>query len=178
MEALSILHRYLDPYPGLFDIVYAHSRSVARKVSEILLLHPEIEADTDFIYEAALLHDIGVFQTYAPEIGCHGQDAYIRHGCLGADILRAEGYERHALVCERHTGTGISLQEIRQKQLPLPQRDMLPISIEEQLICFADLFFSKTHLDQERSLEQARRKLEPFGPESLQRFDFWCESFL
>ncbi len=35
-------------------------------------LHPEIQADRKFVEEAALLHDIGVYKTYAPEIACSG----------------------------------------------------------------------------------------------------------
>lgn len=178
MEALQLLHRYLDPYPGLFDIVYSHGRSIVNKVLEIMDLHPEIQADRKFIEEAALLHDIGVYKTFAPDIACFGPLPYICHGYLGADLLRDEGYGQHALVCERHTGAGISLQEIIDKQLPLPHRDMLPVSIEEQLICFADKFFSKTKLLKERSTEEARHKLERFGVETLDRFDFWCKSFL
>ncbi len=178
MEALHLLHRYLDPHAGLFDIVCSHGQAVAGKVLSILDSHPEIQADRKFIEEASLLHDIGIFRTFAPDIACFGIQPYICHGYLGADILRAEGYERHALVCERHTGTGISLQEIKEKQLPLPHRDMLPVSIEEQLICFADKFFSKTKLQKERNTGEARSKLERFGPETLERFDFWCKSFL
>jgi len=178
MEALQLLHRYLDPYPGLFDIVYSHGRSVSNKALEIMDLHPEIQADRKFVEEAALLHDIGVYKTYAPEIACFGSLPYICHGYLGADLLREEGYGRHALVCERHTGAGISLRDIVDKELPLPRRDMLPVSIEEQLICFADKFFSKTELLKERSVAEARYKLERFGAEGLERFDFWCKSFL
>jgi uncharacterized protein len=55
---------------------------------------------------------------------------------------------------------------------------MQPISIEEQIICFADKFFSKTRLDAEKSIEQARRSLEKFGPEGLVKFDGWCKMFL
>jgi uncharacterized protein len=135
-------------------------------------LHPEIQADRKFVEEAALLHDIGVYKTYAPEIACSGSLPYICHGYLGADLLREEGYGRHALVCERHTGAGISLRDIVDKELPLPRRDMLPVSIEEQLICFADKFFSKTELLKERSVAEARHKLERFGAEGLERFDF------
>jgi len=80
MEALQLLHRYLDPYPGLFDIVYSHGRSVSNKALEIMDLHPEIQADRKFVEEAALLHDIGVYKTYAPEIACFGSLPYICHG--------------------------------------------------------------------------------------------------
>ena len=93
-------------------------------------------------------------------------------------LVRAEGFPRHALVCERHTGTGLSLEQIVREQLPVPHRDMLPVSLEEQVICFADKFFSKTHLDREKSVEKVLRSLAPFGEEGVERFKGWCERFL
>jgi len=55
---------------------------------------------------------------------------------------------------------------------------MLPVSLEEQIICFADKFFSKTKLDNEKSLEKARKSIEKHGEEGLERFDKWCNMFL
>jgi len=43
----------------------------------------------------------------------------------------SEGYPKHGLVCERHTGTGITLEMIIKNNLPLPHRDMVPVSMEE-----------------------------------------------
>ena len=57
--------------------------------------------------------------------------------------MRKEGFPRHALVCERHTGAGMSLQSIIDQQLPVPHRNMVPVSLEEQVICFADKFFQR-----------------------------------
>ena len=84
----------------------------------------------------------------------------------------------HALVCERHTGAGLSLQDIEEQNLPVPHRDMLPVSLEEEIICFADKFFSKTKLDKEKSLEKARKSVEKHGGNGVQRFDRWCKLFL
>ena len=173
----SILQKYCKDEKQL-HILVTHSRAVADKALEIARKHPELEADEAFIEEAAMLHDIGIVGVDAPAIACSGTEPYIRHGILGAEILRQEGMERHALVCERHTGTGLTLQQIVDQQLPLPHRDMQPQSIEEQIICFADKFFSKTRLDTEKSVEQARRSLEKFGAEGLVKFDAWCERFL
>ena len=159
-------------------ILLTHSISVANKAIAIAKQHPEIHADEKFIKEAALLHDIGIVYVNAPAIECYGKEPYIRHGILGAEILRNEGLERHALVCERHTGTGLTLQQIIEQGLPLPHCDMQPISIEEQIICFADKFFSKTRLDTEKTTEQARHSLEKFGSAGLEKFDKWCELFL
>jgi uncharacterized protein len=55
---------------------------------------------------------------------------------------------------------------------------MRPVTIEEQLICFADKFFSKTRLDEEKTPAAARRSLEKFGADGLVIFDDWCRRFL
>jgi uncharacterized protein len=177
MNPLEIINKYCKE-EELRHILLVHSRAVADKALAIARNHPELQADEQFIEEAALLHDIGIVRVNAPAIACVGEEPYICHGILGAEILRAEGLERHALVCERHTGTGLTLQQIIAQQLPLPHRDMQPVSIEEQIICFADKFFSKTRLESEKSVEQARRSLEKFGEEGLVKFDAWCTCFL
>jgi uncharacterized protein len=113
----------------------------------------------------------------APEIGCCGEYKYICHGYLGADLLRDLGYDRHALVCERHTGTGLSVEMIERQGLPVPYRDMRPVTLEEQLICYADKFFSKTHLGVELPVDRIRLKLSRYGSESVRQFDEWRELF-
>ena len=159
-------------------LLIKHSRDVADKALRIVDAHPELHLDRQFVEDGALLHDIGIFLTDADGICCYGDKPYICHGSLGAELMRREGYERHALVCERHTGAGLSLQQIIAQQLPVPHREMVPVSLEEQVICFADKFFSKTHLDREKSVEKARRSLERYGQEGLDRFDHWCRLFL
>lgn len=54
---------------------------------------------------------------------------------------------------------------------------MLPVSMEEQVVCFADKFYSKTHLDREKSVEKARDSLLRYGKAGVQRFDYWCKLF-
>ena len=177
MQPIEIIDKYCRE-EKLKYILLTHSRSVADKALDIVRRHPELEVDAQFIEEAALLHDIGIVSVNAPRIECYGTEAYIRHGVLGAEMLRAEGLELHARVCERHTGTGLTMEQIVQQELPLPHQDLQPQSIEEQIICFADKFVSKTRLDEEKSVEQARRSLEKFGEEGLAKFDAWCERFL
>lgn len=208
MNPIDILHHYIDPNKDLYQVVYLHSRAVADFALRLIDKHPEWQADPLLVEQAALLHDIGVCRVDAPAIYCFGQEPYIRHGVEGAALLRAlspsmpegdkhrclaphayasyaesvdlspEKLEACARVCERHTGTGLTQADIERQALPLPLQDYSPISLEEELICFADKFFSKTHLDRERSFEQARAKLEKFGEESLARFDKWGERFL
>lgn len=178
MDAQRIIDKYYPKDNRLRHIFLSHSKSVADMAVSIAEKHPELKADTAFVREAALLHDIGIFRCDAPSIACHGTEPYIRHGILGAQLLRDEGFPRHARVCERHTGAGISLRNILAQELPLPHRDFLPETIEEQIVCFADKFFSKTHLDVCRTPEQARAKLLRFGEEGLARFDRWAALFL
>lgn len=75
-------------------------------------------------------------------------------------------------------GAGLSLQAILKQNLPIPHRDMVPVSLEEQIICFADKFYSKTKLNKEKSVEKARKSIEKHGDEGLTRFDAWCKLFL
>ena len=172
MSPLKIIEKYYQKNTLQYEILILHSNSVAEKSLQIIE-NKQLDVDKNFVYEAAMLHDTGIFLTNAPSIHCFGAHDYIEHGYLGADILRAENLPKHALVCERHTGTGITLQEIIDKQFPLPLRDMQPISLEEQLICYADLFFSKTHLNKELPVEKVRQKVAVWGQHSVEKFEEW-----
>jgi uncharacterized protein len=178
MNPVNLLSGYYSGQAEAFRILKEHSEDVARKALHIARSHPGMDLDLTFIEEAAMLHDIGIFLCHAPDICCYGTFDYICHGYLGAGIVRSEGYPRHALVCERHTGAGISLDEIVARNLPLPRREMIPLSPEEQLICFADKFFSKTHPGQEKSIDKIMSGLSKYGNEACLRFAGWCELFL
>ena len=178
MKLLQLICKCYPQDNELKHILNVHSRSVADKALWIAGKHPELNLDTVFLEEAAMLHDIGIFLTHAPGIQCFGTEPYICHGYLGAGLVRKEGFPRHALVCERHTGAGLSLKDIMDQKLPVPHREMLPVSMEEQVICFADKFFSKTHLDREKTVEGARKSIAKYGDEGLQRFNNWCKLFL
>ena len=178
MDALAIIDKYYPEDNELKRILVTHSRSVADKALWIAETHPELELDKQFLEEAALLHDIGVFLTDAPGIHCYGTHPYICHGYLGSQLLQQEGFLRHALVCERHTGAGMSFQSILEKNLRFPHREMVPVSLEEQVICFADKFFSKTRLDSEKTIEKALKSISKYGEDGVIRFNNWCERFL
>lgn len=178
MNVQAIIDKYYPENNELKKILLIHDRAVADKALQIAANHPELKLDTQFLEEAAMLHDIGICFTDASSIYCMGSYPYIAHGYLGADILRQEGFPRHALVCERHTGAGISLESIIRDDLPIPHRDMIPMTLEEQVICFADKFFSKSHLDKEKTVDKALRSIAKYGEEGVNRFNRWCEQFL
>lgn len=178
MDAIALINKYYPEDNELKHILLTHSSSVADKALWIADRHPELNLDKQFLEEAALLHDIGVFLTDAEGIHCYGTYPYICHGYLGSELLQREGFPRHALVCERHTGAGLSLNSIVGQKLPIPHREMLPVSLEEQVVCFADKFFSKTNLEREKTVEKALRSISKFGEEGVARFKEWCDRFL
>lgn len=170
-----IISKYCAGNTELQQILLAHSRQVADRALAILRLHPEwVEqglVDPVFVEEAAMLHDIGVVLCDAPKIHCKGTHAYIEHGYLGAEMLRQEGLPKHADVAERHTGTGITIEQIMREQLPIPLQDYTPRTLEERLICYADKFYSKTRLGEDKPMAKIRQHLWKYGSDTVFRFD-------
>ncbi len=179
VDPVAIIKKYYAPESRAYHFLIQHSKMVAEKALRISKRVKNPSPNLSFILEAAMLHDIGIFLTDEPRIGCYGDKTYICHGYLGRKILEQEGFPQHALVCERHVGVGISLREIKGKNLPLPKRDMLPVTIEEQIICFADKFFSKDteFLLKEKPLQRIRIGIAAFGEDKLRRFDEWVKIF-
>ncbi|KAA3658277.1 MAG: HD domain-containing protein [Calditrichaeota bacterium] len=179
MNPKEIISKYYAPYTEAMEILLTHSEVVAEKAKKVAMRLPELNPDIDFIVQAAWLHDIGIFQTNAPGIGCTGSEPYLCHGVLGRKILEDEGLPLHALVCERHVGTGLSKALIEKQNLPLPRRDMVPVTLEEKIICFADKFFSKNkkRLRQEKSIDRIQKSLQKHGDAVASQFDKWLIEF-
>lgn len=177
IDTKKILLRYYIEDTPLFRSLWIHSNCVMQKALRCASLN-NIRIDIDFTIEAALLHDIGIFKCYAPDIHCTGTLPYICHGVEGRKILENEGLYRHALVCERHTGSGLSLDNIINQDLPLPHRDMLPQSTEEELICYADKFFSKSgDIDKEKNIDDVVKQMKKLGDDVLSRFEILHKKF-
>lgn len=164
-----IISKYY-PEGMLRDSLILHSRMVMEKAIAVAN-NCSVEINLDFVKDAAMLHDIGIVKCNAPDIYCVGIEPYIRHGIIGREMLEAEGLNCHALVCERHTGSGLSRDYIINKNLPLPHRDMLPITNEEKLICYADKFYSKSgNLTKEKTIEEIIGQMKRHGEEATERF--------
>ena len=175
-----IIREYYPPGAATYDILVRHGEQVAAKALAVADGLEKATVDRTFLYEAAMLHDIGIFRTDTPSLGCLGNQPYIRHGILGRELLEARGLDRHALVCERHVGVGLSVEDIRCQGLPLPPRDMLPLTIEEEIICYADKFYSKNgrhHVRPERTIHEITAKLRRYGEAQLRRFQAWAQRF-
>ena len=203
MNPYDIIQRFYPQDTPLRRLLILHSEKVRDKAFELLESarrtngSEELKAvDERLINDGALLHDIGIGRTHAPGILCEGTEPYICHGILGAQMLRdlvaghgasnesfvseeADYLERLARICERHTGAGLTVQDIVQQNLPIvPARDLLPETVEEKLVCLADKFYSKSgDPASEKNLERVRRSMMKFGADSEARFEDLCRLF-
>lgn len=179
LDPLEIINFFYSPEDPAREILLLHSTQVRNKALFLSRGIPGIDLETVSI--GAMLHDIGIRFCNAPDIGCYGEEDYLLHGILGAENLRAfkniESMEKFARICERHTGSGITALEIRERALPLPERDLIPETIEEKVICLADKFFSKSGDMAEKTIPQIRKQMEKFGQDTLWRFDDLCREF-
>ena len=177
MDCIELIDKYYANSPELRHVLVTHSEQVRDRALRIIDAHPDWEVDREFVAEAAMLHDIGIFRCNAPSICCNGTEPYIRHGVIGGEMLRQEGFPRHARVAERHTGTGLTLQQIERQQLPLPHEDFTPETLEEQIVCYADKFYSKSRMERVLTVAEAAQLLEKFGHEGVLKFLEWSRMF-
>lgn len=181
IPAADLIRKYYTDHAEARRILLDHSRKVTRRAVQIgrFLQSRGQVVDLQFLAEAAMLHDIGIIGTNAPDLGCDGTEPYMLHGILGRKILEQEGLPRHARVCERHIGVGLTAGDIASQGLPLPVRDMQPETLEEQIICYADLFYSKNRKkrNREKNAAEISKKLRKYGAEKVKIFTAWVQQF-
>jgi len=174
---IDIIQKYYDKDSKLYEILTVHSWIIAQKSVEIARILNDPNIDLNFVYEASMLHDIWIYLTDAKKIECFGEYRYICHGYLGREILEKEWLPKHWLVCERHTY--ITLDDIKKQWLPIPQRDMTPQTIEEEIICYVDKFYSKdtNNLTKAKTIEEIKRWLSKFGNDKVIAFENMVKKF-
>lgn len=177
MNALSIIDKYYPEDNILKKTLITHSLQVCRRALYVADTHPELNLDKDILEQGSMLHDIGIFLTDAPSIHCHGKASYLAHGFLGGQLLRQEGLDVYARICERHTGTGLTKETIQNLHIPIPVKDYIPETMEEQVICYADKFYSKSKLNREKTPQDVYNSLLKFGQEQADKFMAWHELF-
>ena len=179
MNYYEVIHKYIPPDSAVYPIYITHCHMVARKSLKIARRLDLDESSMRFIEEAAMLHDIGIIKTDTPSLHCVGDLPYLCHGPEGRAILEAEGYPRHALVAERHIGVGLRVADIIADKLPFPHRDMTSQSVEEEIISYADLFYSKDErkLWKAKSIDKVRRNVARWGAHQLTVLEDWIERF-
>lgn len=185
MNASDLLRHFYPEDTPLRRLLILHSTQVRDKALQILS-NPKCASlgiNVQLVNDGAILHDIGIVECDAPGILCNGASPYLLHGVIGAKMLRKYGAEHgvdmepYARICERHTGAGLTKEDIIRQQLPMEIRDYLPETMEEKLVCLADKFFSKSGEQKEKPVERVRASMLKFGEDTLARFDALCEVF-
>ena len=149
-QAISLLKKYSKDNKS-FNIILAH----VKKVQEIALRIVEDVPDVDLevIKIGSLLHDIGRFE-------CPPGKDTIKHGLIGAEILRKESLEKYALIAERHLGAGISKKDIVKQEINLPLKDYTPKTKEEKIIAHADnLTKGNKEISARKAIERYEKEL-------------------
>lgn len=188
MKALAVIDRYYSDDSELRRLLLHHSWQVAFRALCCAAAHPELHVDKALLLKGALLHDVGVFATHAPSIHCHGRHHYLLHGLIGGHLLRVLGLEAEARICERHTGTGLPPQTVAALldadpdaaiQIDAYKTALItePETVEEQMVCYADKFYSKSRSGEVLTFEQAHASLLRFGREGAAKFAEWHRRF-
>lgn len=131
-EAVEILKKAFGRDKVGFAKVLRHSRAVQRAALRIARKNQMkgISVDIPFVSTSSLLHDIGRARCSPRTKGS------IRHGVIGARLLRSEHLLRYARVAERHIGAGLTPFEA--KKLGMPVKNYTPKTIEEKIVAHAD----------------------------------------
>jgi uncharacterized protein len=176
-KEILVLHEKHAPMPDVRDLVYTHCVIVCAIAEQLCSrLGPGLGVDIDLARAGSLLHDIGVYRLYGAGSLDHAN--YIRHGVLGYDLLREEGLpEAICRFASRHTGAGISRDDVLAQQLPIPPADYLAETGEERLVMYADKFHSKTTPPVFLTASACAARLRRFGEEKVRAFQAMRDTF-
>ena len=125
---------------GCSEKVIRHCMAVRDLAVKIAI---KANADVRLVEAGALLHDIGRSKT-------HG----ILHAEQGARIAEKLGLPTSIIkIIERHIGAGVPAADA--KRLGLPEKDYVPITLEEKIVCHADSMINNDKQQRiERELER------------------------
>src|SRR5258708_5371410 len=168
------LHRKYATTPEAFEKVFSHCQ-IVWEIAKQLIDKSHLNVDKDFIQVACLLHDIGVYEIIKQNL-YQDDKQYIRHGVLGYELLKKEGLdERLCEICRRHTGTGITKEDIKSRGLPLPEMDYIARTLEERIIMYADKFHSKR--PKFNSYESYLEYVKQYGEDKVVEFEKLAKEF-
>ena len=129
------------------EIGWTHSlivKNICLQIAEKLEKDYGIKTDKKLIEIGALIHDIGIYEYLDDDYKT--KKNYVDHGKTGYEILLKEGVsKKRARFALTHIGVGY-------------EKD-IPISIEEEIVAYADSFHSKcpvrfnTYEDEKKHLE-------------------------
>ncbi|MFE7069219.1 HD domain-containing protein [Streptomyces sp. NPDC057620] len=169
VDEVRTLHERHAPSHEALHLVFTHCQIIS-DIAGQLGKRTDLTLDTDLVRVGALLHDIGVYRLY-DQAGRLDHGNYIRHGVLGHEILRQEGFpERLCRFCSCHTGVGLTRHDVRTQGLAIPEADYLAETVEEQLVMYADKFHSKTTPPTFLTADACAAHLKQFGAAKVHAF--------
>ena len=135
-------------FPDLyFELVWTHSdivRQIAIRLADKLYKDKGIKINREILEAGALLHDLGMYNCYDDELYINSNINPLMHGFVGGEIVRSEDLgEELARFCEVHIGTGLTQEDIKREKLDVEIKDYIPVTLEEELVTYADKFHTK-----------------------------------
>jgi uncharacterized protein len=168
------LHERHAPSREAFEVVYTHCVIVWR-IAERIIETAGLDVDAELVRAGCLLHDIGVYRL---DDGDRAPGQYVRHGMLGHELLRDEGFpEEICRFCSCHTGVGLTRDDIVRQGLPVPPGDYVAETGEERLVMYADKFHSKTRPPTFVSGDSFALRVRRYGKEKVAVFEAMREFF-
>ena len=143
---------------GCEEAVIKHCIAVAELALEIVASknkngNENKSINEELVFTGALLHDIGRARS-------HG----VEHGFLGGEIAKSLGLDDGLVkIIQRHVGAGITAEEA--KQLGLPRISLMPETMEEKIVAYADSLIEGTRRTSiEHALFNLKKKLGESHP--------------
>jgi uncharacterized protein len=168
-DEIRALHEKYAPTPEAFALVYTHCEIVCA-IAEQLIDRSGLTLDRALVRAGCLLHDIGVYRLFDAS-GRLDHARYVSHGVLGHEILVGEGLsEPLCRFCSHHTGVGLTREDVRAQGLPIPERDYVAESVEEELVMYADKFHSKRTPPVFLTADSFAASVARFGEDKVIRF--------
>lgn len=175
-DEIRVLHERYAPSPEAFELVWTHCVIVC-EIAERIMDGSELDVNKDLVRAGCLLHDIGVYRLY-DVTGELDHREYVRHGVLGHEILRGEGFpDEICRFCSRHTGMGLTRDDIERHRLPVPAGDYVAETGEERLVMYADKFHSKTEPPTFVSADSYAVHVRRYGGDKVAAFKAMREYF-
>ena len=162
----------------VLDLVWTHClivKEIAQLIMDDLEKREHVVLDKDLVIAGCLLHDIGVYECLQ-NYPVKGNPPYIQHGIIGAKIIKSLGLEEKlARFASHHTGVGVTIEDIKKQNLPLPEKDFVPITAEEEIVAYADNFHGKDPAF--CTFEEAKAEFAKFNPINGEVMDVWSRKY-
>lgn len=181
MNPYKLINKIYKNNPKAKKILLIHSNQVKKKALKIAIKYQNKiskKINMKLIENGALLHDIGIIKINNKRMNCHGKVPFIKHNYEGFKILLKHLHPKLALITLRHTGVGLTREEIIKEKLPLPKINMVPKTIEEEIVCLADKFYSKSKLNLEYSIEDIKKEIKQYGQSQEKRLNYLINKYL